>query len=169
MTFIPNECYNRIKVSGNPDRLCAFKDAVSASESEFSFFKIIPVTTPLKNVCQYTHTYNFLGKVTDETHRFVTLNKHGAIDSMRNLTPEEMAELKIIAPKLAPDWCQENWGCKWEAIDIDTQDYEDHLIYGFITHYSPPCGIINSLREMFPDLYISAFFDNERDEVAGYY
>ncbi len=169
MIFIPNECYNRIKVDGNPERIRAFKDTVSTSDSEFSFSKITPIPTLLNNICQYTHTYNFVGKVTDETHRFVTLNKQGTIDSMRNLTAEEMAELETITPKLAPDWCEENWGCKAEAIDIATQDYEDHLIYDFITPYSPPCGIIKSLRETFPDLNISAFFDNEQDEEAGYY
>jgi hypothetical protein len=164
-----NECYNRIKVEGNPNRIRAFKDAITTSDSEFSFSKIMPIPTLLNNISQYTYTYHLIGKVTDETHRFVPLDKHGAIDSMRNLTPEEMAELKTIEPKFAPHWCQENWGCKWDAIDIDTQDYEDHLIYGFITPYSPPCGIIKSLRETFPDLYISAFFDNDQDEAAGYY
>ncbi len=169
MIFIPNECYNRIKVSGNPDRLRAFKDAVSTSDSEFSFSKIIPIPTLLNNICQYTYTYNFVGKVTDETHRFVTLNKQGAIDSMRNLTPEEMAELETITPKLAPDWCQENWGCKAEAIDVNADEYGEQMTYDFITAYSPPYGIIEKLREIFSDLNISAFFDNEQDEEAGYY
>lgn len=169
MIFIPNECYNRIKVDGTPERIRAFKDAVSTSDSEFSFCKIIPIPTLLYNICQYTHTYNFVGKVTNDTHRFVTLNKQGAIDSIRNLTPKEMAKLETITPKFGPDWCQENWGCKLEAIDIDTQDNEDHLIYDFITPYTPPCGIIKALRKKFPYLHISAFFDNDQDEAAGYY
>ena len=94
MIFIPNNYYNRIKVEGTLERIRAFKDAVSTSDSEFSFSKILPIPTLLYNICQYTNTYNFVGKVTNDTHRFVTLNKQGAIDSIRNLTPKEMAKLE---------------------------------------------------------------------------
>ncbi|WP_386684879.1 hypothetical protein [Loktanella sp. R86503] len=169
MIYRSNECYNLIKVDGTPARIRAFKDAVSKSDSEFSFCKILPIPTLLHNIYQYTNAYHFAGKVTNETHRFVTLNKRGAIDSIRNLTPKEMAKLETITPKFGPDWCVENWGCNAEAIDIDLQDYEHQLAYDFITPHSPPRGIIKALRAKFPDLHISAFFDNDQDEIAGYY
>ena len=67
-------------------------------------------------------------------------------------------------------WCIENWGTKWEP-DIADIDYEDSEILRltFNTAWSPPEGIVEKLREKYPELSFSCFYDEPGMEVAGYY
>ena len=68
-------------------------------------------------------------------------------------------------------WNIQNWGTKWditaEQIEMDSYDSEQ-LEIEFATAWSPPEPICFKLREMFPDLSFSWFFDEPGMEVAGY-
>ena len=68
------------------------------------------------------------------------------------------------------NWNIANWDTKWDitkSVEID-QDEDDYLRMTFNTAWSPPESICYKLREMFPDLSISWFYDEEGMEVAGY-
>ena len=67
-------------------------------------------------------------------------------------------------------WCIANWGTKWEPdiADIEFEDSE-HLQLTFSTAWSPPEGIVEKLREKYPDLSFSCFYDEPGCQVAGYY
>ena len=67
-------------------------------------------------------------------------------------------------------WCIENWGTKWDACDKSV-DYEDDEILAltFNTAWSPPEGIVEKLRERYPELSFSCFYDEPGMESAGYY
>ena len=70
-------------------------------------------------------------------------------------------------------WRVANWDTKWDACDVDIEEerYEDELESfqaEFDTAWSPPEAICHALRDKFPDMCISWFFDEPGMEVAGY-
>ena len=70
------------------------------------------------------------------------------------------------------DWRVQNWGTKWNSYEDQLNDEIDPhslLTYTFATAWSPPEQVISALREKFPDVDISAFFDEPGERIAGYY
>ena len=67
-------------------------------------------------------------------------------------------------------WCVNNWGTKWDAGDVDIE-YNDAEILEleFDTAWSPPEGIMEKLREKYPELSFQCFYDEPGCESAGYY
>ena len=64
-------------------------------------------------------------------------------------------------------------GCGNSTKDDDGDDEwgdedENYFVCHFDTAWSPPEGIIHKLREDFPDLHISCFYDEPGMELAGY-
>ena len=72
------------------------------------------------------------------------------------------------------DWRLENWDTKWDVHDaeIEEERYGEDELEGFTaefdTAWSPPEGIYHALRDMFPDMCISWFYDEPGMQVAGY-
>ena len=67
------------------------------------------------------------------------------------------------------DWRLQNWDTKWDAYDVQIMDDDpDQLEVEFETAWSPPEAICQKLRDMYPDLSISWFFDEPGCEIAGY-
>ena len=68
------------------------------------------------------------------------------------------------------DWRLANWDTKWDAYDVESHDFDDPDEYEvtFNTAWSPPEAICNELREQYPDLAISWFYDEPGCEIAGY-
>ena len=67
------------------------------------------------------------------------------------------------------DWNICNWGTKWE-IDKGSCDHLDENSFEceFETAWSPPEGIYYALRQLFPDVDVSWFYDEPGMMVAGY-
>ena len=68
------------------------------------------------------------------------------------------------------DWNISNWDTKWDitgSVQIEEEDSEIVEI-NFSTAWSPPEAICRKLREMFPDLSFSWFYDEPGMEFAGY-
>ena len=67
------------------------------------------------------------------------------------------------------DWRVQNWDTKWDAYDVVvTDDDPDCTEIEFNTAWSPPEAICSALREQYPDLSISWFYDEPGCEIAGY-
>ena len=67
------------------------------------------------------------------------------------------------------DWRIQNWDTKWDAYDLTVDDDDpDQLEVSFNTAWSPPEAICNQLKEDYPDLSISWFYDEPGMEIAGY-
>ena len=68
-------------------------------------------------------------------------------------------------------WNIQNWGTKWDitadSVEIELEDSE-MLEVSFDTAWAPPEPICKRLREMFPDLTFSWFYDEPGMEFAGY-
>jgi|TARA_R110000796_G_C14355869_1_gene412191 hypothetical protein len=68
------------------------------------------------------------------------------------------------------DWRVQNWGTKWNSYNCDIEDEsKDYVEYTFNTAWSPPEGVIAKLREQYPDVHISAFYNEPEMEIGGYY
>ena len=68
------------------------------------------------------------------------------------------------------DWRVQNWGTKWNSYDCEVIEMDDDQVeYTFSTAWSPPEGVIEKLREQYPDVSITAFYDEPGMEIAGYY
>ena len=67
------------------------------------------------------------------------------------------------------DWRVQNWDTKWDAYDVVvTDDDPECLEIEFNTAWSPPEAICSAIREQYPDLAVSWFFDEPGCEIAGY-
>jgi hypothetical protein len=67
------------------------------------------------------------------------------------------------------DWRVQNWGTKWNSFDCEVTILEDDQVeYTFNTAWGPPEGVIYKLRELYPDVSITAFYDEPGMELAGY-
>ena len=67
------------------------------------------------------------------------------------------------------DWRLANWDTKWDAYDVEvTDDAPDQLEVEFNTAWSPPEAICSAIREQYPDLSVSWFYDEPGMEFAGY-
>ena len=66
-------------------------------------------------------------------------------------------------------WCIENWGTKWDVSELDIEYDDEQLELTFSTAWSPPEGIMQELKDKYPDLSFSCFYDEPGMEVAGYY
>ena len=76
------------------------------------------------------------------------------------------------------NWRNQNWGTKWDVagnVDIeeerwgaDGNDELESFEANFETAWAPPEEICMQLRQLFPEVHFSWFYDEPGMEVAGY-
>ena len=67
------------------------------------------------------------------------------------------------------DWRLCNWDTKWDAYDVVvTDDDPESVEIEFNTAWSPPEAICNQIREDYPAVSVSWFYDEPGCEIAGY-
>ena len=148
---MPNWCHNRVTAYGNEDKL---KEIEKIFESKTPFNDIFPMpdfkTIPNENgeLPKLEQMKNPDGSILWETYNW----------------PDGRNDDRWY------HWCIDNWGTKWEAdiTGFEVLDY-DTLEGEFQTAWSPPEGVIAKLREKFPDVSFSCFYDEPGCEAAGYY
>jgi len=160
---MPNHCHNRVTFypSGNNtdsslDQIETIKD-IFTGESVFT--QIIPepdwANTPL---------------LTSDNHYGTKYGNDGELPVWN----EEYGKRLIfqstgITDQRWYDWRLQNWDTKWDAYDVEvTDDDPENLEIEFNTAWSPPTAICNQIREDFPDIAISWFYDEPGMEIAGY-
>lgn len=69
------------------------------------------------------------------------------------------------------DWCINNWGTKWNAYDQEVTYYEGYgqINAEFYTAWSPPSGALARLCELYPDVEITASFEEAGMGFEGVY
>ena len=148
---MPNWCHNRVTAYGNEDKI---EEVKKIFESKTPFNDIFPQpdwkTTPNEN--------GELPKL--EQHK----GKDGEIIFETYNFPDGKNDDRWY------DWRLQHWDTKWEPdmLGIEVQDY-DTLEISFNTAWSPPEGVIEKLREKFPELTFQCFYDEPGCEIAGYY
>ena len=69
------------------------------------------------------------------------------------------------------DWRIHNWDTKWDCYDVNFVDEDpdpENMEIEFNTAWSPPEAICHALREQYPDVSVSRFYDEPGCEIAGY-
>ena len=161
---MPNHCHNRVTFypSGNNtdsslDQIETIKD-IFTGESVFT--QIIPepdwANTPL---------------LTSDKHYGTKYGNDGELPILQ--TDSFGQHLKFYSTGITDqrwyDWRLQNWDTKWDAYNVNvTDDDPDLLEVEFDTAWSPPEAICEKLREDYPDIAISWFYDEPGCEIAGY-
>ena len=137
---MPNWCYNRVEICGDPEEMDEFRKLVKSKESEFDFNKILPMPKEL-----------------DDT-----------IKGSKHVPSEELKEKYGFDNWY--DWRVHNWGTKWEVdvSKGEVEDDGDYIQYAFDTAWAPPDGIFYALRRKSPEMSISWFYDEPGMQFAGY-
>ena len=163
---MPNHCHNRVTFyPAGDDTAKAIEDIKAIKqmfEDENCFTQIIPepdwVNTPLmsKDVQEYSFSkprgkVGELPQYVEDYAKRLVFKSTGHADDRRY------------------DWRVQNWDTKWDAYDVVvTDDDPECLEVEFNTAWSPPEAICDKLREDYPDLAISWFYDEPGCELAGY-
>ena len=68
------------------------------------------------------------------------------------------------------NWRCQNWGTKWDCytLEIDDTDLPHGFEVTFETAWSPPEEVCSAIREQYPNVSISWFYDEPGCEIAGY-
>ena len=149
---MPNWCHNRVEIFGDEEELAKIKAHIETKESLFDFNKIVPMPSALK----YTER-------SDDGDYELVMGKY--------VLKDKVARKRLIVEHGADnwyDWSINCWGTKWNSADVTVEDEGDVLRYYFDTAWSPPEPIIHKLRELYPDVGITAFYDEPGMEFAGY-
>ena len=151
---MPNWCENRVRLSDNGDNSEQFDKLVKLLDGPNPFNSIFPRP-------DFPNIPNDKGELPIK-------------EEIKNSDGEVVAETFNFPDGKNDDrwyhWCVENWGTKWEPDmhGLEMSDY-DSLEITFNTAWSPPEGVVEKLREKFPELSFQCFYDEPGCEIAGYY
>ena len=146
-TEMPNHCHNRVTFySANTEDVAKLKKIF---EDENTFTQIIPEP-------DWANTPNKDGELPVQP----TGNNPYHVPTFKSTDRQDDRWY---------DWRNQNWDTKWDAYDVVvTDDDEEQLEVEFSTAWSPPEAICNAIREQYPDVSVSWFFDEPGCEIAGY-
>ena len=164
---MPNHCYNRVTLypagSDTPKAIADIEKIKGFFEDENTFNHIIPEpdwpNTPLseEDVYQYSFSTKARGKVGE-----LPVKTEGAFGESYRFASGEADDRWY-------DWRVQNWDTKWDAYDVEVVDDDpENMEITFNTAWSPPESICHALREQYPDVSISWFYDEPGCEIAGY-
>ena len=154
---MPNHCYNRVHISNDvEDNTEQFDKLVAIFESKKPFSQIITIPD--------------FSKIKNEDGELPVRREH------KNPKTGEVSFVTMEFPKSGKnddrwyDWNISNWDTKWDiAGGVEVDDYDDEQVeFNFNTAWSPPEAICRKLRELFPEVGFSWFYDEPGMEVAGY-
>jgi len=153
---MPNWCYNRISVyADGTEQVSQLKEIHDIfANSKDPFNQIFPIPD-FKNIPNAKGELPVLRR---------ELNKDGSVFYETYDFPDGKNDDRWY------HWCIANWGTKWDLSELSI-DYDDseQLELTFSTAWSPPEGIVEKLKERYPDLSFTCFYDEPGMEAAGYY
>ena len=152
---MPNWCYNRISVyADGTEQVKQLQEIHDIFEKDDPFNQILPIPD-FKNIPNAKGELPVLRR---------ELNKDGTVFYETYDFPDGKNDDRWY------HWCINNWGTKWELSELDIEyDDSEQLNLTFSTAWSPPEGVVEKLREKYPDLSFTCFYDEPGMEAAGYY
>ena len=148
---MPNWCYNRVSIySENIDQVTELFDIFNNPEP---FNALIP--SP-----KWSETPN-------EDGELPVLEEHKDSDGKVLFTTHKFPKSGKTDDRWY-DWQINNWGTKLEPTDISVEQCDEELEITFNTAWSPPEDICRAIRNKYPDISVSWFYDEPGMEVAGY-
>ena len=166
-TEMPNHCHNRVTIYGSGNDTDETRAQIAKIkqifEDESCFTQIIPepdwVNTPLMSSDVKRYSFSKPKGKVGELPQYVD-TAYG--QSLRFKSTDEVDDRWY-------DWRLQNWDTKWDAYDVVvTDDDPECLEIEFNTAWSPPEAICSAIREQYPDVSVSWFYDEPGCEIAGY-
>ena len=149
---MPNWCDNRVTISSNTEDDSQFQELVAKFQVERPFNEIFPMpdfkTIPNKDgeLPKKEEIKNSDGELITITHNF----------------PDGKNDDRWY------HWCIDNWGTKWDVNLVGAEVDECYAEFEFQTAWAPASGIFDKIKEDYPDVAISWFYDEPGMECAGY-
>ena len=163
---MPNHCYNRVTIYNAYDNEKSREQIAKLKqifEDESCFGQIIP-EPDWANKPLLSHEVEGL-----------TLNSRGKLGELPIMQTDRYGESRRFQSTGQLDdrwydWRVQNWDTKWDAYDVQVDGGydDDEITVEFNTAWSPPEAICHALREQYPDVSISWFYDEPGCEIAGY-
>ena len=163
---MPNHCHNRVTFyPAGDDTAKALEDIEHIKEmfeDEECFTQIIPepdwANTPL---------------MSSDVKRYSFSEPKGKVGELPQMSTDGFPRLVFKSTGKADDrwydWRVQNWDTKWDCYDVVvTDDDPESVEIEFNTAWSPPEAICNEIREQYPDVSVSWFYDEPGCEIAGY-
>ncbi len=163
-TNMPNHCHNRVTIYGSGNDTDETRAQIAKLkqifEDESTFGQIIPepdwANTPLLS------SDNRWGEKYGKDGELPQYVDEGGFKRLVFRSTD-------ITDQRWYDWRVHNWDTKWDCYDVEvTDDDPDQLEVEFNTAWSPPEAICHAIREQYPDLSVSWFYDEPGMEFAGY-
>ena len=165
---MPNWCFNRVTFTGSTGDIENLVAQLESDDSHFDFNKIIPMPAELAGIASPVKAF----KTKAEVDEYNSQKPMGGFEMGKAIThAKHKALLKKYGHAEWYNWANEVWGCKWNNDhDVDVSDDSAHgcASYSFDTPWGPPEGIYLALREQFPEVNISWFYDEPGMEFSGY-
>ena len=149
---MPNWCNNRVTISSNTEDDSQFKELVAKFQVDRPFNEIFPQP-------DWKTIPNEKGQlpVAEEIK-----NSNGELVTITNNFPDGKNDDRWY------HWCIDNWGTKWDVNVGEGDIDEDYAEFEFETAWAPASGIFDKIKEDYPDVAISWFYDEPGMECAGY-
>ena len=149
---MPNWCDNRVTISSNTEDDSQFKELVAKFQVERPFNEIYPQP-------DWKNTPNEKGELPVKREM---KNDKGEIITITYDFPDGQNDDRWY------HWCSNNWGTKWDVNLVGAEVYECYAEFEFQTAWAPASGIFDKIKEDYPDVAISWFYDEPGMEIAGY-
>ena len=149
---MPNWCDNRVTISSNTEDDSQFKELVAKFQVERPFNEIYPQP-------DWKNTPNEKGELPVKREM---KNDKGEIITITYDFPDGQNDDRWY------HWCSNNWGTKWDVNVVESEVDEGYAEFEFQTAWAPASGIFDKIKEDYPDVAISWFYDEPGMEIAGY-
>ena len=149
---MPNWCYNRITVYAEENTADKLEELKEIFETKQPFNTLFPIPD-FKNI---PNSKGELPKL--EQHK----NPDGSIMWETYNFPDGKNDDRWY------HWCIDNWGTKWDINLVGAEVDESYAEFEFQTAWGPASGIFDKIKEDYPDVGISWFYDEPGMEIAGY-
>ena len=163
---MPNHCYNRVTIYGSGNDTEETREQIAKLKDIFEGESIFPQFIPEPD---WPNT----PLAESDVRKYSFSEPRGKVGELPVKTEGAFGESYRFASGEADDrwydWRLQNWDTKWDAYDVSIDDDDpDQLEVSFNTAWSPPEAICNEIREQYPDVSVSWFYDEPGCEIAGY-
>ena len=153
---MPNHCYNRVTVYPSGDNEASSLDQIETLKDIFEGESVFPQIIPEPDWA------NLPLMSSDKSYALQKGN-------VGELPVNGRFQSTNIADDRWYDWRIQNWDTKWDAYDVSIDDDDpEQLEVSFNTAWAPPEAICSAIREQYPDVSVSWFYDEPGCEIAGY-
>ena len=162
---MPNHCYNRVTICSSGHNEASSLDQIETLKDIFEGESVFPQIIPEPDWPNIPLMSNELKSLGQERGKVGELPQYvdGAFGKTLEFKSTGRQDDRWY------DWRIQNWDTKWDCYDVSIDDEDlENLEVSFNTAWSPPEAICHALREQYPDVSISWFYDEPGCEIAGY-